>query len=86
MEQLNFISEDLNGLLHFIKKNLFHGDKRAVAVELGVSVQSICNVLSSKSRSWRILNALYKKAFDNKYCDKNPYSQKFIEKAILELK
>lgn len=51
-------------LLWLIGECLWHGDQKAVAMQLGVSVQAVSNVLNGSQRSHRILGALYRKALE----------------------
>jgi prophage antirepressor-like protein len=60
------INADMLNLLWTIGEFLNHGDQKAVAIEIGVSVQSINRVLNGYQRSNRILHALYKKAQSNR--------------------
>ena len=57
------------GLLWLIGESLWHGDQKAVAMELGVSVQSVNMVLNGYMRSPRILMALYAKARERREQD-----------------
>ena len=56
------INADILNLLWLIGESLHHGDQKEVAIELGVSVQSISRVLNGYQRSNRILSALYSRA------------------------
>ena len=60
------VNADMLSLLWTIGEFLNHGDQKAVAIELGVSVQSINRVLNGLQRSNRILHALYKRAQANR--------------------
>jgi hypothetical protein len=52
-------------MLWTIDSCLEHGDKKRVAMEIGVSEVAINKVINGVHRSPRILNALYKKALSN---------------------
>jgi len=56
------VDADTLALLWLIGESLWRGDQKAVALELGVSVQSVNYVLNGYMRSPRILMALYSKA------------------------
>lgn len=60
------VNADMLSLLWTIGEFLNHGDQKAVAIEIGVSVQSINRVLNGYQRSNRILHALYKRAQANR--------------------
>ncbi len=60
------INADMLSLLWTIGEFLHHGDQKQVAMEIGVSVQSVNRVLNGYQRSHRILHALYKKAQSNR--------------------
>ncbi|WP_444671131.1 antA/AntB antirepressor family protein [Flavobacterium columnare] len=53
-------------LLHAIRQQLNYGDLAQVARDLGVSIRRTSAILSGKSKSKRILEALYQKALSNK--------------------
>lgn len=80
------INMEVTQMLWLIDENLMYGDKNEIALLLGVSRQSVCNVLNGHHRSARILMALYKRALENrKNSLKNPYSQDFIASATEKL-
>lgn len=56
---------DITELLWTIDSMLNVGDKKDVAMECGVSVQTVSYVIGGKFRSPRVLMALYNKALDN---------------------
>lgn len=60
------VNADMLSLLWTIGEFLNHGDQKQVAIEIGVSVQSINRVLNGYQRSNRILHALYKRAQTNR--------------------
>jgi prophage antirepressor-like protein len=60
------VNADMLSLLWTIGEFLNHGDQKQVAIEIGVSVQSINRVLNGYQRSNRILHALYKRAQNNR--------------------
>ncbi|WP_376777304.1 antA/AntB antirepressor family protein [Flavobacterium covae] len=53
-------------LLHAIPQQLNYGDLAQVVRDLGVSIRRTSAILSGKSKSKRILEALYQKALSNK--------------------
>ncbi len=60
------VNADMLSLLWTIGEFLNHGDQKLVAIEIGVSVQSINRVLNGYQRSNRILHALYQRAQSNR--------------------
>ncbi len=52
-------------LLYLIGECLHHGDQKKIALELGVSVQTVNRTLNGQNRSARVLSALYKRARQN---------------------
>ena len=56
------VDAELTNLLWLIGESLWHGDLVKIALELGVSRQSVYSVLNGYTRSSRILTALYQKA------------------------
>ena len=66
MSRGELVTVDLLNLLWLIGENLNHGDQKAIAMELGVSVQSVSRTLNGYNRSNRILSALYRKAMENR--------------------
>lgn len=60
------VNADILNLLWLIGESLNHGDQKEVALELGVSVQSVSRTLNGYNRSNRILMALYKRARQNR--------------------
>lgn len=59
---------ELMNLLWLIDESLFLGDRKAVAMELGVSRVTVNNVLRGRVRNARVLMALYQKAKENRAC------------------
>ena len=59
---------ELMNLLWLIDESLFQGDRKAVAMELGVSRVTVNNVLRGRVRNARVLMALYQKAKENRAC------------------
>ena len=59
------VNADILNLLWLIGESLNHGDQKEIALELGVSVQSVSRTLNGYNRSNRILMALYKRACQN---------------------
>jgi prophage antirepressor-like protein len=73
-------------LLQLIADNLQKGDQKAIATQLGVKQASISNILSGKTKSSTMLQALYDKALDNKLNGfVNAYSGEFVATAITKL-
>lgn len=62
------VDAELTNLLWLIGESLWHGDLVKIALELGVSRQSVYNVLNGYTRSSRILTALYQKARERREC------------------
>lgn len=60
------VNAETMNLLWLIGESLQHGDQKAVALQLGVSVQAIQNTLNGYNRSPRILMALYNLARANR--------------------
>lgn len=60
------VNADILNLLWLIGESLNHGDQKEIALELGVSVQSVSRTLNGYNRSNRILMALYKRARQNR--------------------
>lgn len=60
------INADVLNLLWLIGESLNHGDQKNIAIELGVSVQSVNRTLNGYNRSNRILMALYNRARANR--------------------
>jgi Prophage antirepressor len=58
-------SIDVTELLWTIDSMLNVGDKKEIAMECGVSVQTVSYVIGGKFRSPRVLMALYNRALDN---------------------
>ena len=59
---------ELMNLLWLIDESLALGDRKAVAMELGVSRVTVNNVLRGRVRNARVLMALYQKAKENRAC------------------
>lgn len=62
------VDAELTNLLWLIGESLWHGDLVKIALELGVSRQSVYSVLNGYTRSSRILTALYQKARERREC------------------
>lgn len=60
------VNADVLNLLWLIGESLNHGDQKNIALELGVSVQSVNRTLNGYNRSNRILMALYNRARANR--------------------
>ena len=60
------VNADILNLLWLIGESLNYGDQKEIALELGVSVQSVSRTLNGYNRSNRILMALYKRARQNR--------------------
>lgn len=63
------ITADILHLLWLIGESLHQGDQKAIALELGVTRQSVARVLSGAQRNSQILMALYKRAQANRAAD-----------------
>ena len=75
---------ELIELLWTIDTFLNHGDKADLAIELGVSRQSMSYVLNGTQRSPRILKALYERALENKRSLRGIYGN--VSGALITLK
>lgn len=64
------ITADILHLLWLIGESLHQGDQIEIAVELGVTRQTVSRVLNGGQRSSRILMALYKRAQANREADR----------------
>ena len=62
------VDAELTNLLWLIGESLWHGDLVKIALELGVSRQSVYSVLNGYTRSSRILTALYQKTRERREC------------------
>ena len=60
------ITADLVNLLWLIGESLEHGDQAQIALELGVSRNTVSGTLNGKIRSSRVLRALYSKAMQRR--------------------
>ncbi len=60
------ITADLVNLLWLIGESLEHGDQAQIALELGVSRNTVSGTLNGKIRSSRVLRALYRKAMQRR--------------------
>lgn len=60
------VNADILNLLWLIGESLNHGDQKEIALELGVSENSVSRTLNGYNRSNRILMALYKRARQNR--------------------
>lgn len=63
------ITADILHLLWLIGESLHQGDQKTIALELGVTRQSVARVLSGAQRNSRILMALYRRAQANRAAD-----------------
>jgi hypothetical protein len=77
------LSDDVSLLLQTIRGMLFHGDMKSVASKLGVTRMAAHEVLNGRTRSVRILLALYERAMENKQNLSNLYL--FPRRAIEKL-
>lgn len=62
------LNAEILNLLWLIDESLNLGDRRDVAIELGVSRVTVSKVLSGRVRNARVLMALYQKAKANRAC------------------
>lgn len=60
------VNADILNLLWLIGEYLVAGDQKDIALQLGVSTVSVCNVINGRQRSNRILTALYNRARSNR--------------------
>lgn len=60
------VNADILHLLWLIGESLNYGDQKEIALELGVSVQSVSRTLNGYNRSNRMLMTLYKRARQNR--------------------
>lgn len=60
------VNADILNLLWLIGESLNYGDQKEIALELGVSENSVSRTLNGYNRSNRILMALYKRARQNR--------------------
>jgi len=60
------MNADILNLLWLIGEYLLPGDQKDIALQLGVSTVSVCNVINGRQRSNRILTALYRRARANR--------------------
>ena len=60
------INAEVLNLLWLIGESLSRGDQKQIALELGVTVSAVNNVLNGYQRSPRILKALYSKALERR--------------------
>jgi prophage antirepressor-like protein len=60
------VNTDILNLLWLIGESLNRGDQKDIAIELGVSVQSVNRTINGYNRSNRILAALYRRAKQNR--------------------
>jgi prophage antirepressor-like protein len=60
------INAEVLNLLWLIGESLLRGDQKQIALELGVTVSAVNNVLNGYQRSPRILKALYSKALERR--------------------
>lgn len=60
------ITADLMNLLWLIGESLSYGDQKQIALELGVSRNTVNETLNGKRRSSRVLRALYRKALQRR--------------------
>lgn len=62
------LTVEVMNLLWLIDESLALGDRKAVAMDLGVSRVTVNNVLRGRVRNSRVLMALYQKAKENRAC------------------
>ncbi len=80
------VTMDVMEFLWLIDENLQHGDRKMIALQIGVTEQSVSHVLSGQCRSPRVLRALYDRAIENRAAEHlNPYSREFMECAVRKL-
>lgn len=60
------MTADMMDLLYLIQESLLSGDQKAIALELGVSRQTVYHVLNGRQKSSRVLKACYDRARQNR--------------------
>lgn len=60
------MTADMMDLLYLIQESLLPGDQKSLALELGVSRQTIYHVLNGRQKSSRVLKACYDRARQNR--------------------
>ena len=60
------MTADMMDLLYLIQESLLLGDQKAIALELGVSRQTVYHVLNGRQKSSRVLKACYDRARANR--------------------
>lgn len=60
------MNADMMDLLYLIQESLLPGDQKAIALELGVSRQTVYYVLNGKQKSSKVLKACYDRARQNR--------------------
>ena len=60
------MTADMMDLLYLIQESLLSGDQKAIALELGVSRQTVYHVLNGRQKSSRVLKACYDRARANR--------------------
>ncbi len=66
MSRGELVNAELLNLLWLIGESLNYGDQKDIALQLGVSVQTVNRTLNGFSRSNRVLSALYRRALENR--------------------
>jgi len=77
------VNADVLNLLWLIGESLNHGDQKNIALELGVSVQSVNRTLNGYNRSSRILMALYNRARQNREAFMLYHRPEYMTKQLL---
>ena len=77
------VNAELMNLLWLIGESLLPGEQKAVALELGVSRQTVYSVLNGYSRNARVLMALYSRARANRACGMLYYEPKVMAERLV---
>lgn len=77
------ITAEILRLLWLIGESLHQGDQIEIAMELGVTRQTVSRVLNGGQRSSRILMALYKRAQANREADRLYYAPREMAQRLL---
>lgn len=77
------ITAEILHLLWLIGESLHQGDQIEIAMELGVTRQTVSRVLNGGQRSSRILMALYKRAQANREADRLYYAPREMAQRLL---
>lgn len=77
------VNAELMNLLWLIGESLLPGEQKAVALELGVSRQTVYSVLNGYSRNARVLMALYSRAKANRACGMLYYEPKVMAERLV---